>query len=129
MQTHERGNLAQAVALSWLQNHGYALVQANYRRRIGEIDLVVLHPDRQTVVFVEVRYRSHQRFGGAIESVDRRKQQKLVRTADAWLQQHASSMTPARIDVIALCPASPRTPPEQLWQGHQLSWIVSAVEQ
>lgn len=124
----EQGNRAEALALSWLEHHGYTLVESNYNRRIGEIDLIVRPPDSDTVVFVEVRYRSRQQQGGALESVDRRKQQRLVRTANAWLQQRASGMTPARIDVIALAPASAQTPAERLWHSHELIWVLSAVE-
>ena len=128
MQRRERGSQAESLALTWLQHHGYRLIEANYHRRVGEIDLVVLDPDHRTIVFVEVRFRSQQQFGGALESVDYRKQRKLRRTANAWLQQHASSMTPARIDVIALCPAGEHTPEEQHWQGHQVNWVINAVE-
>jgi len=128
MRTQERGSNAESLALTWLQHHGYQLIEANYNRRIGEIDLIVRHPDNRTVVFVEVRFRSHQHFGGALESVDYRKQRKLRRTAYAWLQQHESSMTPARIDVIALCPAHLHTPAEQYWQSHQVNWVINAVE-
>lgn len=128
MQTRDRGNKAESLALSWLQHQGYSLIEANYNRRIGEIDLIVLHPDKHTIVFVEVRYRTRQDFGGALASVDYRKQNKLRRTANAWLQQHATSMTPARIDVIALCPANHDTEARQLWQSHQLNWVINAIE-
>ncbi len=129
MQTRERGNIAESLALTWFEHHGYRLIEANYNRRIGEIDLVMQHPDNHTIVFVEVRFRSRQCFGGALESVDFRKQKKLRRTANAWLQQHADSMTPARIDVLALCPADDNTPAQQRWQSHQVNWVVSAVEE
>lgn len=129
MQTQESGQRAESIALSWLEHHGYELIERNFRRRVGEIDLVVRHPDGRCIVFVEVRYRSRRDFGGALESVDRRKQGKLIRTANAWLQQHADSMTPARIDVIALSDATCETPTSERWQSCQLQWMVNAVEE
>ena len=129
MQTREQGSMAETLALSWLQHHGYRFLEANYHRRIGEIDLVMQHPDNRTIVFVEVRFRSGQRFGGALASVDSRKQRKLRRTANAWLQKHADSMTPARIDVLALHPADRHTPEDQCWQSHQVTWVINAVEE
>ncbi len=124
----DQGNQAEALALSWLERHDYRLIEANYTRRIGEIDLIVRHPDNRTVVFVEVRYRTRQQYGSALESVNHHKQQRLKRTANAWLQQRADSQTPARIDVIALAPASPETSADTLWQGHELIWVISAIE-
>ena len=129
LQKREQGNQAEALALTWLEYHGYGLIESNYNRRIGEIDLIVRHPDNRTVVFVEVRYRSRQQFGSALESVNHRKQQRLKRTANAWLQQRADSLTPARIDVIALSPASSDTSAETLWHSHELIWVISAIEE
>lgn len=128
-QNRDLGNQAEALALTWLEHHGYELIESNYRRRIGEIDLIVRHPDNRTIVFVEVRYRSRQQFGGALESVNHWKQQRLRRTANAWLQQQADSLTPARIDVIALSPASAQTPADTLWRAHELVWVISAIEE
>ncbi len=128
LQKRNQGNQAEALALAWLEHHGYGLIESNYTRRIGEIDLIVRHPDNRTVVFVEVRYRARQQHGSALESVNYHKQQRLKRTANAWLQQRADSLTPARIDVIALSPASPATSADTLWQGHELIWVISAIE-
>lgn len=129
LKKRDRGNQAEALALAWLEHNGYGLIESNYNRRIGEIDLIVRHPDNRTVVFVEVRYRSRQQCGSALESVNHRKQQRLKRTANAWLQQRADSLTPARIDVIALSPASSDTSADRLWHGCELIWVISAVEE
>lgn len=129
MQKREQGDLAESLALSWLEHHDYALLERNYRRRVGELDLIVLHPDGHTVVFVEVRYRARQTHGGALASIDTRKRRKLIRTANAWLQQHADATTHARIDVIALCPANTDNRTSTRWQGHELAWVISAVEE
>jgi putative endonuclease len=128
MHKRQQGNDCENLARLWLESKGYDFIAGNYMRRIGEIDLIMRSSDGHTIVFVEVRYRGKQLFGGALASVDAVKQNKLRRTANAWLQKNADSLTPARIDVIALCPQTDHTPTEQEWHGHELTWIRNAVE-
>ena len=98
-------------------------------------------PNTDTVVvFVEVRYRATPGFGGALASIDWKKQRKMTRVASAWLQRNASSTQMARIDVITLEPLFSeelRTPSNsshnltkevQNWKNHRLHWIPNAVE-
>ena len=128
MQKRQQGTAGEKLARLWLESHQYEFIGDNFTRRIGEIDLIMRSPDGQAIVFVEVRYRCNQQFGGAIASVDKRKQTKLRRTANAWLQKNADSRTPARIDVIALSPQTHATPVERQWHGCELIWIQNAVE-
>lgn len=60
-------------------------MHANYRCRFGEIDLVMR--DGEALVFVEVRMRSREGFGGAAASIDWRKREKLVRAARHYLSR------------------------------------------
>jgi putative endonuclease len=77
------------------------LVARNVRSPFGEIDLVM--EDAETLIFVEVRYRNTQRFGGPAESVDGRKQRKLRATAEHFLQRNAKlARRPCRFDVVAI---------------------------
>ncbi|MBV6286048.1 YraN family protein [Pseudomonas aegrilactucae] len=95
------GNAAEQQALHYLQAQGLQLLAQNWRCKRGELDLVML--DGDTVVFVEVRYRLHAGFGGALASVDNRKQQKLVLAAQYFLQKETRwANQPCRFDVIAL---------------------------
>jgi putative endonuclease len=95
------GERFEALALSHLESAGLALVARNYRCRYGEIDLVMR--DRDTIVFVEVRYRRSGRFGGGIDSVDAAKRAKLVRSASAYLADHPRLAGCAcRFDVVAI---------------------------
>lgn len=123
-----KGDAAEDLAKSWLESQGYTALETNFNRRIGEIDLIMQGPGGSPIVFVEVRYRHNQTLGGALESVNFRKQNKIRRTAVAWLQMNADSRAEARIDVIAVSPAQPDTPAEQFWQGHRMVWIVNAIE-
>ena len=99
-----RGDAVETAALVHLQSHGLRLLSRNAAARGGEVDLVMLDKsgaDGGTVIFVEVRYRANDAFGGGAASVDAGKRRKLVRAAQAYLlryPQHAES--PCRFDVI-----------------------------
>ena len=145
MKTQQRGQQGESLARSFLEHVGYQFLESNFIRRVGEIDLVMLAPsdppDTDTViVFVEVRYRATPGFGGALASIDWKKQRKMTRVANAWLQRNASSTQMARIDVITLEPLASqelRLPSSaiddpatdvKIWKNHRLHWIHNAVE-
>jgi putative endonuclease len=95
------GQRAEQQACRFLQQQGLRHVTSNYACKQGEIDLVMEH--RDTLVFVEVRYRGNSRHGSGAESITRHKQQKLVRTAEYFLLQHpAQANRPCRFDVISI---------------------------
>lgn len=96
------GQRAETEALAYLQAQGLRLIERNYRCRAGEIDLVMA--DGRGIVFVEVRYRASDRFGGALESVDARKRTRLAKAASHYLSCKQIDR-PARFDVVALAPA------------------------
>lgn len=98
MDRQQIGKDAEAQAERFLQNKGLIPISRNFRCRCGEIDLIMR--DGNELVFIEVRKRQWQQFGGAAESVDFRKQRKLIRTAQYYLQQ-LSKEPFCRFDVIA----------------------------
>lgn len=103
--TRDIGKQAEQLALQYLQAHGLTLVTQNYHCRFGEIDLILR--DNGTLVFAEVRYRKQNNYGSGADSVDARKQQKLLASAAHYLQTHpAASRYPCRFDVISLSAAS-----------------------
>lgn len=72
----------------------------NYRCKTGEIDLIM--QQGETLVFIEVRLRSHRQFANAAESVTFAKQRKIIKTAQFYLQQHQlTDKINCRFDVIA----------------------------
>ena len=95
----ERGQQSEDLACRYLQAQGLKLVERNFRSRHGEIDLVMQEGD--TLVFVEVRFRQSDRFGGAAASVDFGKRRRLSHTANLFLQNQTKPMG-ARFDVVAL---------------------------
>lgn len=95
------GHTAEQVALDYLKQQGLQLVQQNYRWHGGEIDLIMQEGD--TRVFVEVRYRQSLSHGGALPTVDFRKQAKIVKAAKVYLHQHnLTDNIYCRFDVLGL---------------------------
>ena len=94
-----RGAAVEAAALAHLKKAGLADVAANAHYRGGELDLVMR--DKDTLVFVEVRYRRDPRFGGGAASIDFVKRRKLIHAAQMFLLAHREyANAPCRFDVI-----------------------------
>lgn len=99
-----RGTLVEAAARRHLLEAGLHAIAANANYRGGELDLVMLDRggrDGASVVFVEVRYRSHAGFGGGAASIDAHKRRKLVHAAQLFLATHRQfANAPCRFDVV-----------------------------
>ena len=101
MDTLSRGKDAENLACKYLQTHGLQLLHRNYHSKGGEIDLIL--QDKDSLVFVEVRYRARATHGSAAESVDWRKQSKLIKCARHFLQTHPDTASQAcRFDVVSV---------------------------
>jgi putative endonuclease len=106
------GDAAEERAARFLERHGLELVARNYRTRQGEIDLIAR--DGAVLVFVEVRMRSGNRFGGGAETIDWRKQRRLVAAARHYLMRLGHEPA-CRFDVVSL-------------EGDAPTWIRGAFE-
>lgn len=96
-----QGRLAEDAALAFLEQHGLRALARNATYRVGELDLILRHGD--TVVFAEVRQRRSGAFGGAAQSIDRRKMRKCALAAQCWLKQHPQyAHAPCRFDAVLL---------------------------
>ena len=91
------GRWGEELAAEYLRRKKYSIVAANYRCRLGEIDLIA--ENRKYLVFVEVKLRKNSRFAEAMEFVDAGKQERLKNTASLYLSVHETEK-PARFDVI-----------------------------
>jgi len=98
------GTGAEREAERFLERHGLAIVARNYRTRFGEIDLVAR--DGATLVFVEVRLRSSERFGGGAESIGEHKRRRIVAAARQYLAR-VRPEPPCRFDVVTLDRGAP----------------------
>jgi putative endonuclease len=93
------GARAEQLAAEFLTARGLVIVERNWRRRCGELDLVAR--DGETLVFVEVRLRTSRDFGGAAESITPAKRAKLAAAAGHYLA--GLPRTPAcRFDAVLL---------------------------
>lgn len=116
--TQRTGNDAELRACQYLTEQGLELIERNFHCRYGEIDLIMR--ERQTIVFVEVRFRKAKGLVNGAQSITSGKQLRLVRSASYYLQQNKLNETiPARIDVIAVT---------QNDDEHQFDWIQNAIE-
>jgi len=97
--SRDRGIDAELACCKYLQRQGLKLLAKNYHGRRGELDLVM--QDSNTVVFVEVRYRKSNAYGGALESITSSKQEKLRVTAEQYLQRE-TELIYGRFDVVAM---------------------------
>jgi putative endonuclease len=100
------GENAETAVCDFLIRKQLRLLAKNVRYRFGELDLVML--DQNTVVFVEVRYRQSQQFGGALASIDKKKCRRIANAAQAWLGDNTHYLQHAcRFDVAAVSGNAP----------------------
>lgn len=115
--TKEIGQRIEQLASRYLQDNGLVTITQNYLQRGGEIDLIMQEGD--LLIFVEVRYRRNQQFGGALESVTRKKQQRIIQTAQLFLQQYQAPYSGCRFDVIAIEPSK---------NDFNINWVKDAFQ-
>ena len=94
------GRRGERLARHRLEATGYSMLQANYRAKAGEIDLIAEKGD--TLVFVEVRTRTGRAVGAPEESLTPQKRAHLVAAAGEYLQAHNAGDREWRIDLVAI---------------------------
>ena len=102
---NRRGVRFEALAAAFLHERGLSVVVRNYQCRLGESDIVAR--DGSTTVFVEVRRRASDAFGGAASSITARKRARLLRAARHYLS-HLAVMPPCRFDALLIEGEPPR---------------------
>jgi len=102
----------------------YFCIANNFACKYGEIDLIMRQGD--ALVFVEVRFRKHVQYGTGAESVDYRKQQKLLKCAEYFLQRNTKyNQYPCRIDVVSIGLKKPNATEDST---PTIDWIPNAIE-
>lgn len=95
------GNSIELYAKKWLESHGAKFIAANYRTKMGEIDLIMW--DSEYLAFIEVRYRKNINFGHPLETVTRAKQLKIIKSANFYLRQNKLyDKYPIRFDIVSV---------------------------
>lgn len=100
--TRKTGQIAEELACRYLLLNELTYLCKNFNNRQGEIDLIMKEQD--IIIFVEVKYRKNNNFGGAISSIPYKKQQKIRQCAKYYLQQLGINEynTPCRFDVVTV---------------------------
>ena len=94
------GERGEELACQELRRLGYAILARRYRTRHGEIDIVA--KDEEVLVFIEVKARSDDRFGGPLAAITATKQRKLTLMALDYLSRSHTSGVACRFDVVAV---------------------------
>jgi putative endonuclease len=103
------GFRGERAAEKFLKRRGYKIVARGLRSRGGELDLVAV--DGRTIVFVEVKTRTSDRYGAPEEAVDLNKQKRMTRAALMFLKRHGLLECSCRFDVVAVSwPAGSKRP-------------------
>lgn len=113
--TKQQGSIAEGHALDYLTKAGLSLIEKNFLSKFGEIDLIM--SDNTSLVFIEVRYRKSDTYGSALESVDLRKQQRIIKTAQVYLQKNKPTFMNYRFDVVAI---------KQSNKNRDITWVKNA---
>lgn len=99
--TTDIGKHYEQKALNYLISQNYKIIEQNFRLLpIGEIDIIA--KDKDTIVFVEVKYRKNNNFGTPSQFVNKSKQQKITRTALCYLKKNKIK-NDIRFDVVSIC--------------------------
>lgn len=111
----ELGALGEQLAAEHLQRLNYSVLQRNWRCRYGELDIIAV--DGATLVFVEVKARTGDGFGGVEYAVTPEKLRRIRRLAGVWLSEQGAAWPQIRIDVIGVRIGRRRSPELTHLQG------------
>jgi putative endonuclease len=118
------GRSAEILAEQWLQKKGYRILARNLRLGGGELDLIA--QDHDTLVFIEVKGRQTDQYGGAPYAIDDRKKRQIIKLASYYLSQHGLSNQLCRFDVILVTGTDRNSPKlthlEQAFEVSSSDW-------
>lgn len=94
----EIGKKGEMLSKEYLVSKSYNIMNLNFRNHIGEIDIIAM--DKDVLVFIEVKTRTSIKYGYPYEAVNYRKQQKIIYTSFAYINQRNIKDTQLRYDII-----------------------------
>lgn len=112
------GKTGEKLAQAYIQREGYKILELNYRKPFGEVDIIALH--QGVIVFIEVKTRRSDHYGNPFEAVGRHKQGQLVKIAQDYLIGKGLTDSAARFDVVGVRLREDDTP--------QITIITNAFE-
>jgi putative endonuclease len=92
--------LGEEIATNYLKKKGYQIIDRNFRKGYGEIDIIAVYSS--VLVFVEVKTRTTSLYGGAIEAISYSKLKSLIRTCEYYKMLHPKLPGALRIDAILI---------------------------
>lgn len=102
--TTQKGQRAEEIAVSYLEDHGYQILERNFRCRSGEIDIIACEGD--VLCFVEVRSTRSNAFGDPLETIDAAKRRRIIRTAQYFIsgaaRRYEALPDEIRFDVVGI---------------------------
>lgn len=94
------GKTGEAIAKQYLHQKGYTIIESNFHKRAGELDIIAIIKD--TLVFIEVKCRKGTHYGLPEESVTPWKIRTLVRSALYYKNKHPDTPDAMRLDVVSI---------------------------
>ncbi|MFA5389578.1 MAG: YraN family protein [Candidatus Omnitrophota bacterium] len=104
----DSGRNGEEQAVSYLRRKGYRIIERNYRAKTGEIDIIARHGE--CTCFVEVRAKNAAVFGTGEESILKKKQMRISRTALTYIKKHRLENKNCRFDVVSIEGVDSRDP-------------------
>lgn len=115
LKTIDLGKKGEELAVLFLKNHGYRILERNFKTNLGEIDIIALEGD--TLCFIEVKTRTTETYGTPFEAVSRLKQRKLSQLALLYLKRKNFMDAPARFDIVSVIKGADQRTDVQILQN------------
>ena len=112
------GKQGESLAVEFLKKNGYRVLENNFRCRFGEIDIIAT--EGKTLVFIEVKTKTSNKFGPPKLAVDFNKRKQLSKAAMAYLMQKKLTNYPARFDVVGISIIEDKTEVELIRNAFEL---------
>lgn len=96
----DTGLRGEELAIQFLRQKGYKILERNYRKKFGEVDIIAFHQGE--IVFIEVKTRRSRQYGNPFEAVGNHKQRQLVKIAQYYIIAKDLTDAPARFDVVGV---------------------------
>ncbi|MCL2620906.1 MAG: YraN family protein [Defluviitaleaceae bacterium] len=100
MKSKIKGDYGENAALGYLEAKGYKVLSTNYKAGGGEIDIIA--KDGEYIVFVEVKYRQGNAFGGGFDAITPAKVRRIIKSAKTYLYKQNQWESPCRFDIIEI---------------------------
>ena len=82
-QRHILGKIGENIAIKYLENNGYKIVDKNFECRQGEIDIIA--KEKNELVIIEVKTRKSLEYGNPVDAVDKNKRKHIYKVAEYYL--------------------------------------------